>query len=226
MISHNTRALYYIIFNIPMKLNGVLYRVFRAPRKGVVRVHLGPGRRKYINKWINVDANILTAKCEVWADLRNKLPFPDQSVDIFYSHHMIEHLPDYLLSFHFREMFRCLKPSGCIRIAVPNGDAAIQKFIEGDIEWFGDWPDNHRSIGGRLVNFLLCRNEHMTILTFSYLQELVENVGFVCVMKCRPHFETNFPDLIDQHVLDTEIEKPCREFPNTLVIECKKPQLK
>ncbi len=37
--------------------------------------------------------------------------------------------------------------------------------------WFDDFPDKRGSMGGRLVNFLLCRNEHLTILTHSYLQD-------------------------------------------------------
>ena len=223
MMSRQARAVFYLLMGVPMRLNGAFYRAFRAPRKGVVKVHLGPGQKKYIDGWINVEANCITAKCDVWADLRNKLPFPDQSVDVFYSHHMIEHLPDSLLPFHCAEMYRCLKPGGCIRIAGPSGDNAILKFIEGDNEWFGDWPDKRRSVGGRFANFLLCRNEHTSILTFSYLQEMAEDAGFVNIAQCRPQFETKHHEMIDSRVLETENEKPSREFPDTLVIECEKP---
>jgi len=209
--------------NIPMKCNGIFYRVFRAPRKGSVKVHLGPGRKKYIKGWINMDANCFTARCDAWADIRNSLPFPGQSVDVFYSHHVIEHIPDHLLPFHFKEMYRCLKPGGIIRVGGPNGDAAMRKFIEGDVNWFGDWPDKHKSLGGRLVNFLLCRNEHTTILTFSYLSELAENEGFVNTTQCRPCFETKHPHLVEPCVLETEKEKPSQEFPDTLIIETEKP---
>ncbi len=223
MLSRQAKALYYVLMGVPMRLNGAFYRAFRPPRKDLVKAHLGPGQHKYIDGWINVDANCFTAKCDIWADLRNKLPFPDQSVDVFYSCNMIEHLPDSLLPFHFAEMYRCLKPGGRIRIAGPSGDSAIQKFIEGDNEWFGDWPDKRRSIGGRFANFLLCRNEHTSILTFSYLQELAKDAGFVNIAQCRPKFETKHPDWIDSRVLGTEEEKPSREFPDTLVIECEKP---
>jgi hypothetical protein len=30
-----------------------------------------------MNGWISVDANFLAAKIDIWADLRNKLPFKD-----------------------------------------------------------------------------------------------------------------------------------------------------
>ena len=223
MISRRSKEIFFTLMGSPMKLNGIFYRRFRAPHAGIVKAHLGPGKGKYLVNWINVDANCFTAKCDVWTDLRCALPFPDLTVDVFYSHHMIEHLPDYLLDFHFTEMYRCLKPGGCIRVACPNGDVAIQKFIEGDKEWFGDWPDKRKSIGGRFVNFLLCGNEHMTILTSSYIQELASAAGFIKFVQCRPRFETHYPLLIDTRVLETEQEKPNREFPDTLVIECQKP---
>jgi len=224
MISRKTKVLYYRLMRWPMRWNGAFYRLVRAPRSGLVKVHLGPGQKNYLNGWINVDANAFTARHDVWADLKNRLPFRDRTVDIFYSHHMVEHLPDSLLPFHFAEMFRCLKPGGAIRIGGPNGDSAIQMFTEGNDAWFGDWPDSRRSSGGRMVNFLLCRNEHSTILTESYLQELTDDAGYVDFVRRRPRYETNFPEFIDDSVLQTEEEKPSREFPDTLIIECVKPE--
>lgn len=120
MIDLGLRNAYYVLMAVPMKINGVFYRRFRAPRRGTVKVHLGPGKEKYLDGWINVDANFFTAKADLLADLRNPLPFPDNSVDIFYSHHVIEHLPDSLLPFHFAEMYRCLKPGGAFRVGGPH----------------------------------------------------------------------------------------------------------
>lgn len=202
-----------------MKANGALYRWLRAPHAGV-RAHLGPGQANYLPEWVNVDANMFTARCDVWADLRNKLPFRDSSVDAFYSHHMIEHLPD--IPRHFADMFRCLKPGGVIRIGGPNGDTAVRKFLEGDHDWFGDFPDSRRSIGGRLDNFLLCRGEHVALLTFSYLHEIASNVGFRDV-ECRaPAAETAYADWFDSAVLATERE-PTPEAAHTLIVEARKP---
>ena len=110
MLSRPLKAAFYTLAGPLMRANGLCYRQFRAPRAGRVRVHLGPGVDKYLKGWINVDANAFTGRCDVWADLRYKLPFPDGSVDAFYSHHVIEHLPD--LAFHWREIHRCLKPGG------------------------------------------------------------------------------------------------------------------
>ncbi len=221
MLSRNVKIAFYFCLGPAMKLNGSLYRVFRAPRSGLVKVHLGPGQKNYLVGWINIDANIFSGKCDVWADLRNRLPFYDETVDAIYSHHVIEHLPDTLLEFHFREIYRCLKPGGVFRIGGPNGDAAIEKYIEGDYSWFSNWPDNRKSLGGRLVNFLLCRNEHLTILTFSYLQELASNAGFRELRQMKPETETHFPGFFDKNVLEGEHEST-PDIPHTIIVEAMK----
>jgi hypothetical protein len=47
MISRQLRVFYYAIMRLPMLLNGRLYKVLRAPTRGVVRVQLGPGQKNY-----------------------------------------------------------------------------------------------------------------------------------------------------------------------------------
>jgi SAM-dependent methyltransferase len=185
---------------------------------------LGPGQKRYLAGWINLDANLVTAKIDVWADLTNGLPFADSSVDSFYSHHVIEHLADTFLPQHFKELFRCLKPGGHIRVGGPNGDVAIERFSAGDSSWFDSWPDNRKSIGGRLNNFLLCRNEHLSILTRSWLDDLAISAGFTDIRVCRPGAETSRPDLIDCAVLRNE-EEATPDYPHTLIIEAAKPSV-
>ncbi len=216
MIPRSWKAAYYSSLGVAMRVNGWFYRRWRAPRKGVVRVHLGPGQRHYLRGWINVDANRITARCDVWADLRNPLPFPDESVDAFYSHHVIEHLPD--LPFHFREMYRCLKPGGVFRVGGPNGDAAIRQYVAGDVHWFSDFPDKRSSLGGRFENFIFCRGEHLTILTPSWVEEMARSAGFDEVRVCLPCTETDHPGLFDAAVLSTEYEDS-PACPHTLIVE-------
>jgi predicted SAM-dependent methyltransferase len=222
MISRALKATYFVLAGPAMIASGSIYRRLLAPRTGTVRVHLGPGQTNYLPGWINVDANLITSKVDVWSDLRSRLPFRDATVDAFYSHHVVEHLPDAVLPFHFAEMARCLKPGGVIRIGGPNGDVAIKKFMEGDKAWFADWPDNRRSIGGRFANFILCRGEHLTILTESYLRELMEDASFVEITRRMPSVDTGYPLTIDARVLGLESEST-PETPHTLLLEARKP---
>lgn len=205
-----------------MRLNGLVYRWFRAPSSGLVRVQFGPGQRNYMPGWINIDANLFSARIDLWANLTDALPFRDNTVDAFYSHHVVEHLPDYYLLTHFQEMFRCLKPGGMIRIGGPNADSAIRKYVQNDLGWFSDYPDSRPSLGGRFANFILCRGEHLTILTFSYLSELLSKAGFANIRQCLPQSETFHPQVIDETVLSKEHEN-CPECPHTLIIEADRP---
>jgi SAM-dependent methyltransferase len=220
MLPRKAKAFYYIAAGPLMRANATLYRALLAPRNGIAKVQLGPGQKNYLPGWINVDANMFTGKCDVWADMRCPLPFHDATVDVFYSHHVIEHLPD--LAFHFRELYRCLKPGGVFRIGGPNGDTAIKKFAEGDADWFIDFPDQRRSVGGRFENFIFCRQEHLTILTRSWLHELATDAGFESIEPCQPGCQTSYPRFIDSAVLAMEPE-PTPACPHTLILEGRKP---
>jgi predicted SAM-dependent methyltransferase len=222
LISRDLKAAYYYFIRYPMVISGWTYRWLLSPRRGTVKVHLGPGQKNYLKGWINVDANFISAKIDVWADLRNRLPFRDKTVDAFYSHHMIEHLPDSLLPFHLKEMHRCLKPGGVVRIGGPNGDMAILKFQANDRDWFPDYPDSRDSMGGKFVNFVFCRGEHLTLLTESYLRELLSKAGFVDIRKCRPRTESFYPAIFEP-VLEKEFFGKDPESPDTLIVEAAKP---
>jgi predicted SAM-dependent methyltransferase len=218
MMSREAKAAFYAFAGPIMRMNAHLYRRFRAPRYGLLRVHLGPGQKSYLKGWVNVDANMFTAKCDLWMDLRGRLPFLDGTVDAFYSHHVVEHLPD--LDYHFRDVFRCLKPGGMYRVGGPNGDASIERFLSGDAKWFSEFPDRRNGCGGRLDNFIMCRGEHLHLLTNCFLTELLTAVGFNVTGKYLPIKETGEPKLFSD-CLATEWESDF-SAPHTLILEAEK----
>lgn len=223
MIGFGLKRFYFSLFRFPMRANALRHRLFQSKKSGQ-KVHLGPGQGNYLNGWINVDANFLTAKMDIWANIADRLPFGAGTIDAFYSHHVIEHLPDSRLGGHFSDMFRCLKPGGVIRVGGPNGDSAISKFLANDKTWFSDFPDRRQSIGGKFANFILCRGEHLSILTASYLTELAVTAGFAEISVCQPLTFTNYPGIFDKQVLGKESESD-PECPHTLLIEARKPGL-
>ncbi len=221
MLSRRAKEAFYLAAAPLMLLNGRLYRAFRSGRaisNGPVRLHLGCGQDHYMPGWINVDANAFTAKVDLWVDLRNPLPFPENSVDAVYSHHVVEHLAD--IENHLKDVHRVLKPGGVYRIAGPDGDAAIRKFVEGDAAWLGDFPDKYESLGGRLNNYLLCRNEHLHILTESYVREMGRRGGFDMIDRRQPVVDTGHPRLFED-VLSPEHDGDW-DVPHTIVMEMMK----
>jgi predicted SAM-dependent methyltransferase len=205
-----------------MRLNGWFYKNFQCPKEGL-KVHLGPGTGNYLEGWVNVDANFITAKIDVWANMLDPLPFRDESVDLFYSHHVIEHLPDSHLPSHFQGMFNALRRGGGIRIGVPHLGNACRKYIESSHDWFTDFPDTRNSIGGRFTNFIFCRGEHLTALDESYLTELAEQAGFRDIRFCIPTKETCLAELgISAEILSKEWETDF-DCPHTVILEARKP---
>ena len=219
MVPRSLKAAYYVLLSPLMRLNATRHRLVPSSLRRSRRAHLGPGQKNYIKGWINVDANFLTSRPDVWADLKYKLPFPDGSLDAIYSHHVIEHLPD--LDFHFQDMFRCLRPGGVIRVGGPHGDNAMRAMRDGLHDWFGEWPTKRRSLGGRLENFIFCKGEHVTILTESFLHELAQDAGFVDIRTCLPK-QSTFGETFDAAVVDLE-EARDHELARTLMVEARKP---
>jgi len=216
MLTRIQKEAFYRLAGPLLAANALVYKALRAPRQPAsLKVQLGPGQKNYLPGWVNVDANMFSGKCDLWADLRNPLPFHKGTVDAFYSHHVIEHLPD--LDSHFRDVFRCLKPGGVYRLGGPHGENAARKFLEGDANWFSDFPVKRKSIGGRLENFIFCRQEHLTILTPSFLEELLLAAGFSGMKFCLPKKETTRPDLFSECLaLEYEDDWIC---PHTLIAE-------
>ena len=75
---------------------------------------IGAGKT-YIPGFINVD---ISPEADICLDLsKDILPFEDNSVDLVFSEHTLEHIPDYL--FAISEIHRVLKHEGIFLMAVP-----------------------------------------------------------------------------------------------------------
>jgi predicted SAM-dependent methyltransferase len=223
MIFPALRRAYFITMRLPMLANARIYKALRCPASGL-KVQLGSGQVHYIKDWLNVDANLFTAKLDLWANILDGLPFKDGSVDVIYSHHVIEHLPDSYLPKLFAEMYRALRPGGGVRLAAPHLGNACRKYVEGDTAWFRDFPVKKESVGGRFTNFIFCAGEHVTAFDESYMKELAESAGFHCISFPLTHKETTLADLgVDQSVLVREWDDDF-DIPHTIVVEARKPE--
>ncbi len=61
-----------------------------------------------------------------FADVRKRIPLPDNSLDVLYTSHMIEHLTQSEMHYFLKEAYRVLKPGGILRIAFPD----LRKMVE------------------------------------------------------------------------------------------------
>lgn len=92
-------------------------------------LEVGAGDKKGKNGWITVD---ITKNCNIFWDLRNGLPFPDESVSKVYSSHFLEHLSFKEGQRFLRECLRVLVPSGTFSICVPNARLYLEAYVKSD----------------------------------------------------------------------------------------------
>ena len=121
---------------------------------GLLKLNLGCGNHAP-DGWVNVDFSLgaRLAKVPGFGQLNSKLklfnldwddiivihdltrPFPwsDDSVDIAYSSHTLEHMEREQGRAFLRECYRVLKPGGIIRIAVPDLSGIVREYTEGKL---------------------------------------------------------------------------------------------
>ncbi|CAN5703962.1 hypothetical protein BH23PLA1_BH23PLA1_11080 [soil metagenome] len=141
-------------------------------------LHLGCGF-KYIPGMINVDGNVFR-KIDLWHDLRNKLPFPDQSCRLVYSSHTLEHLFPEEAMMLLREIRRVLSEEGVARIAVPSMEHALAVAM-GQSSDPEDWPRRFADPASQAINYLFCDGQHKYGYTFDILRAFATEAGFSTV---------------------------------------------
>lgn len=99
-----------------------------------MNINLGSGKRK-AEGWIGLDKN---SSCDITFDFEKlePLPFENDSVDIAYSNHVIEHLTDEADRHLFKEVYRVLRQGGLFRIVTPDFEVYWKCYQQGDIELF------------------------------------------------------------------------------------------
>lgn len=65
-----------------------------------------------------------------------KFPLNNNSVDLFFSSHTLEHVPQKYCQFIFNEIYRCLKDDGGVRLTMPDFDLAYNAYKKNNIDFF------------------------------------------------------------------------------------------
>ncbi len=73
----------------------------------------------------------------VWADAARNIPVPDDSLEVLYTSHMVEHLERDEATSFFKEALRVLAPNGVLRVAVPDLRSIVEDYVaDGDADVF------------------------------------------------------------------------------------------
>jgi len=157
-------------------------------------LNLGCGAR-YHPDWVNVDFTVTSAGV-IAHDLGKGIPFANDTFDVIYHSHLLEHFTKEQAHFFTSECFRVLRPWGILRVVVPDLEQickvyleALEKAEQGD----KDWQCNYEWImlelydqcvrnqsGGEMINYLLREsipNEQFIAQRFgSFYNVLMEGI--------------------------------------------------
>jgi SAM-dependent methyltransferase len=121
-----------------------------------------------------------------YLNVKHKFPFPDQTFDYVYSSHMLEHLHLAEAKHCLREIHRVLKPGGVVRIALPDLDRVLSRYVRDAPEAFLTefFESNQAS----------AKNMHHWHYNECSLRRTLEEAGFGTVFK-ESYLHGKCPDL-------------------------------
>lgn len=104
-----------------------IMKVLKKQEKNYLEI--GAGDKKGENGWVTLD---LSMKSDICWDLREGIPFPDESIHKIYSSHLFEHLYFDEGQLLLNECLRVLVKDGIFSICVPNARLYIESYLKGN----------------------------------------------------------------------------------------------
>jgi predicted SAM-dependent methyltransferase/outer membrane murein-binding lipoprotein Lpp len=157
------------------------------PRK----LHVGCGKVK-LPGWLNIDVE---PGADLVIDVRQGLPFEENSVDFIYNEHFVEHLTYEEGEKVLREFWRCLKKGGVLRIATPDLDFIVQLYSRDfkNQDWF---PSGFEFVKtkGMAMNMAFRWWGHQYLYNEEDLTGQLIKVGFQNIKRCELN-KSNYPEL-------------------------------
>jgi len=168
----------------------------RSMRSNMKRSHrcleIGPGKER-IHGFETL--NIVSGEhVDYIADAAKRLPFPEDTFEIIYASHILEHVPWYMAQDVLTEWVRVLAPNGHLEICVPDGVKICKAFVDAEVNgispfendpWYrlNEEKDPCKWASGRLFTWgdgtgdPSHPNWHRAVFSERYLRLLLGNAG-------------------------------------------------
>jgi predicted SAM-dependent methyltransferase len=168
-------------------IGNYLFKQLSSSSLTSIKLEFGSGCRKGTSGWTTVD---LAQGADIEWNLLNPVPLNQDSVDIIYSSHLLEHLSYKEIVKVLNDWFRILKPNGKLMVCVPDvshylkayhNPDTIQKFIS---DFYQPAFNYHTPID--YLNYIAYMDgNHKHLFDKENLHAILESVGFVNI-KERP----------------------------------------
>ncbi|MFW7379492.1 MAG: class I SAM-dependent methyltransferase [Oligoflexus sp.] len=172
------------VFTRPMTIKKYL----KSHNVKMLNIGAGPNRKE---GWLTADA--FKPEADIYMNARTKWPFPDNTFDVIYSEHMLEHIHVDKVPHLLSEAFRVLKPGGLFRVTVPDLEIHATNYVNRNDEFFKPIIDKYkarwdkqkekywliRSNGGAFMSRAVQRfYRHRWMYDFETLSSCLDEVGF------------------------------------------------
>jgi len=136
---------------------------------------LGEGSKSFVSFAKNSDI--------IWADATKRIPLPDNSVEVLYTSHMVEHLDPEEAKLFLQEAYRVLAPNGIIRVAVPDLKKLVNQYItEGNADLFIERTlltrPRLKTVFDRVKYLIVGDRHHLWMYDGSSMVRLLSAMGF------------------------------------------------
>lgn len=187
----------------------------------MIKLHIGCGWRNFGNDWVHIDGG--DYEHLKYKDI-TKLEFKDNSVDLIYASHVISYFDREEILILLKEWKRVLKPSGILRLAVPDFGKIAKLYNKGwDLEYFLGLIFGRMKMGENYIY-------HKTTYDLISLRQLLKyDLGFDDIeiwdfnntahRQFDDHSKAHFPN--DKRAIETGIYNENQEHVS-LNIQCRK----
>lgn len=143
-------------------------------------IEIGAGNKKGKDGWTTID---VTENCDIFWDLRNGIPFPDESIKKIYSSHFFEHLSFKEGQLFLDECRRVLAPRGTFSICVPNAKLYIELYLNPDSiskeRFLGYKPADNKTTAIDFINYAAYMDgQHKYMFDQENLLHILESKQF------------------------------------------------
>lgn len=143
---------------------------------------------------------------------RKGLPFANNTVDYIFTSHFLEHIPRYSTLTFLHECHRCLKSGGVMRIAIPDIDLVIARYlnendqlkkvevINDDFRALSDYGLRAPTVVEKIKNIFVRGHEWM--YNFAYFKMMLSETNFIDnkVVRCEyQHGSVPNLEFLDAH---------------------------
>jgi predicted SAM-dependent methyltransferase len=176
------QQVYKVIYKKIFYFNNKL-KIRNLRKADALKLHVGCGKVKFPG-WVNID--IEPGAADLIIDVRKGLPFDDESVDYIYNEHFIEHLTYEECEKVLQEFWRVLKKGGVLRIATPDLDYIIDRYINNwrDQEWL-TWPEySFIKTRGEMLNISFRWWGHKYLYNEEDLRNQLKKANFKKIVRC------------------------------------------